>query len=64
MAGCSLSPASSPNDGYDGFHTAGKEGLWEQLHVRQADQQSVDFDALDPFLLKLISKRQTSSDCH
>ena len=27
----------------EGFHTAGKAGLREKVHVRQADQQSLDF---------------------
>lgn len=41
----------------EGFHTAGKKGLREEVHVRQADQQSAGFDALGPFLLwKLIGK--------
>ena len=46
-----LLPTSSPSKG---FHTAGKEGRGGS--PCQADQQSVDFDALDPFLLKFISK--------
>ena len=41
----------------EGFHAAGKERLREQVHVRQADQQSAGFDALDSFpLRKLICK--------
>jgi len=36
--------------------TSSQRGTWGKVRVRQADQQSVDFDALDPFLLKFISK--------
>ena len=40
----------------EGFHATGKERLREQVDVRQADQQSAGFDALDPLPLGTLGK--------